>query len=57
MDEEEKTRTELRPLLAVNDSFRKIVVSRSYGKSWIDEQGILRLGLFDFLLNENSLDQ
>lgn len=57
MDDEEKQRTELRPLLAVDDSFRKIVVSSSYGKSWIDDNGILRIGLIDFLLDEDSLNR
>ena len=50
-------RVELRPLLLAEDSFKKVVVSRSYGKSWIDDNGILRLGLMDFLLDKDSLDR
>ena len=57
MDAEQKQDSELRPLRSVNDSFKKIVVSKSYGKSWIDENGILRIGLIDFLLDENSLQR
>ena len=57
MDDEAKERTELRPLKAVNDSFKKIVVSKSYGKSWVDDSGILRINLLDFLLDEESLDR
>lgn len=57
MDDEIKSSRELRPLLAVKDSFKKIVVSKSYGKSWIDETGILRINLLDFLLDEGSLDR
>lgn len=57
MEDDEKQKKELRPLLAVGDSFKKIVVSRTYGKSWIDDDGILRIGLLDFLLDENSLDR
>ena len=57
MDDETKEKTELRPLKTVGDSFKKIVVSKSYGKSWIDEDGILRISLIDFLLDENSLDR
>ena len=57
MDDEEKQKAELRSLLAVNNSFRKLVVSKSYGRSWIDENGILRIGLIDFLLDQNSLDR
>lgn len=57
MDDPAKEKAELRPLLATRDSFRKIVVSKSYGKSWTDEGGILRIGLLDFLLDQNSLDR
>lgn len=57
MDDKEKEKNELRPLLAVNDSFKKIVVSKSYGKSWTDENGILCINPIDFLLDEESLDR
>ncbi len=57
MDDEEKQKTELKSLLAINDSFKKIVVSKSYGKCWTDEKGILRLGIMDFLLDEESIDR
>ncbi|WP_370595480.1 ATP-binding protein [Grylomicrobium aquisgranensis] len=57
MDYEEKEQSELRPLKSVQDSFKKIVVSKSYGKSWIDEDGILRINLIDFLLDPDSLDR
>lgn len=57
MDDEDKAKAELRSLLAIKDSFKKIVVSRSYGKSWIDEDGILRLGVMDFLLDEGSINR
>lgn len=57
MDDGEKEKTELRPLLSIDDSFKKIVVSRSYGKSWTDDNGILRIGLLDFLLDENCMDR
>ena len=57
MDDETKEKTEIRPLKAVDDSFKKIVVSKSYGKSWIDDDGILRINLIDFLLDEDSLDR
>ena len=57
MEDETKEKTELRPLKAVKDSFKKIVVSNTYGKCWTDEDGILRISLTDFLLDENSLDR
>ena len=52
----QKEKTELRPLLGVKDFFRKILVTKSEGKPWIDEKGILRLGLYEFLLNPAALD-
>ncbi len=57
MDDDTKEKTEIRPLKAVDDSFKKIVVSKSYGKSWTDDDGILRINLIDFLLDEDSLDR
>lgn len=57
MDDDSKEKTELRPLKAVDDSFKKIVVSKSYGKSWVDDDGIIRINLMDFLLDEESLDR
>ncbi len=57
MDDPEKAKTEVRPLNAVRDSFKKIIVSKSYGKSWTDEEGILRINIIDFLLDETSLDR
>lgn len=55
MDDETKQKNELRSLLAVRDSFKKIIVSKSYGKSWVDEEGILHINAIDFLLDSNSL--
>ena len=57
IEDERKEKAELRPLKAVNDSFKKIVVSKTYGKNWTDEDGVLRINLIDFLLDEKSLDR
>lgn len=51
-----KMDTELRPLKNTNDFFKKIIISKTSQKSWTDEEGILHLGLYEFLLNENGLD-
>lgn len=51
-----KEQTELRPLFSVRDFFRKIVITKSGRKPWIDEDGILHLGLYEFLLNPAALD-
>jgi hypothetical protein len=57
MDNEEKAEAEIKPLLSIDDSFKKMVISKSYGKSWTDDKGILRLGLMDFLTDETSIDR
>lgn len=51
-----KMETELRPLKNTKDFFKKIIVSKTSMKPWTDEDGILHLGLYEFLLNENSLE-
>ena len=52
----DKMRQETRSLLAVSDSFRKVVIVKDNIKPWHTEEGILILGLFDFLLNPDSVD-
>jgi len=47
---------EERPLLAANDSFKKIVVVANNAKLSRDEQGVVTMSLKDFLLLPNSLD-
>lgn len=56
MNEPAKAKTELRPLLGTKDFFKKIVVSKSSMKPWIDEDGIVHLGLYDFLLDEELIN-
>ena len=51
-----KMDTELRPLKNTNDFFKKIIISKTSQKAWNDEAGIMHLGLYEFLLNENALD-
>lgn len=52
----EKTIQEERPLMNIPDNFKKIIVVKDDIKSWISEEGILIVGLKEFLLNSNSLD-
>lgn len=56
VSEPSKLETELRPLKNTKDFFKKIIVSKTAMKPWTDEDGILHLGLYEFLLNENSLE-
>lgn len=53
----EKTTQEERPLLNIPDNFKKIIIVKDNQKPWITENGILVISIFDFLLNQNSLEQ
>lgn len=46
---------EKRPLLQIPDSFRKIIMTQSVESKWNDEDGILHIGLLDFLLHEHAV--
>ncbi len=52
----EKTLQEERPLLNIKDNFKKIIIVKDNIKKWITEEGILIIGIKEFLFNENSLD-
>lgn len=54
--EPSKLETELRPLKNAKDFFKKIIISKTSMKPWTDEEGVLHLGLYEFLLNENALE-
>ena len=53
---DEKTRQEIRPYMAIEDSFKKIVVTKNHMKFQRDENGIATMSIYDFLLNPDSLD-
>lgn len=52
----EKEIQESRPLTTIGDSFKKIIVVKDHIMPRRNEGGILTIGLFDFLLREDSLD-
>ena len=56
MESEEKIRQEQASLLRVGDSFKKIIVLGEECPPVRDETGITTLGIYDFLLKENSLE-
>ena len=57
LDTTEKTIQESRPLNHIPDNFKKIIVVKDYIKPWKTEDGILVLGIIDFLLDENCIDK
>lgn len=56
VSEPSKLEAELRPLKHIKDFFKKIIIVKTSMKPWTDENGILHLGLYEFLLNENALE-
>ena len=56
MESDEKVRQERASLLRVDDSFKKIIVLGEEGPVTRDETGITTIGIYDFLLKDNSLE-
>ena len=52
----EKMLQEQNSLTRINDSFKKIIIVKDAIKSHYNEDGVLILNLFDFLLEESSLE-
>ena len=55
VDTDEKRTQEINSLRRINDSFKKIVIVRDHIMPYKDENGILFIGIKDFLLDEDSL--
>lgn len=55
MESEEKERLENKPLSLTRDFFQKIIVRHDISKRWYNEQGILNIGVIDFLLDDTLL--
>ena len=53
---QEKSEQEKKSLRNVDDSFKKIIIVKDVIKPNRDDDGIVTIGLFDFLQNENSLE-
>lgn len=41
-------------LLRIGDSFKKIIIVKDDIKPWADENGILTMGLMDFLMGDTK---
>lgn len=53
--ENEKLNQEIRPFRKINDSFKKVVITRDMIISYYDENGIPYLNIFYFLLKRDSI--
>lgn len=56
LDTREKTIQEEKPLMNIGDNFKKIIVVKDNILKWYTEEGILVIGIQEFLLDRNSLD-
>lgn len=56
MDTEEKQAQEKNSLLNIKDFFKKIIVVKDDIKRKRDENGIITMSIYDFLLDENSIE-
>ena len=54
--DEAKMQQESNSLRRIDDSFKKIIVVKDTPAPWYTEEGILVISIYDFLLNEDSLD-
>ena len=52
---EEKREQELRSLKSIDDSFLKFVITENAVKRYQDENGVVFMNIYEFLLDENSL--
>ncbi len=54
LDSPEKQAQELRPLLSIKDSFKKVVIAGGLQPTFMNDDGVLIQNLFDFLLEEEE---
>lgn len=52
LPDEEKATQELKPFTLTGDSFPKIIVRKDIRKRWYDDNGVLNIGVMEFLLDE-----
>lgn len=55
LETEEKRISELKPFSLTNDSFPKILVRHDVRKRWYDDNGILNVGIIEFLLDDTII--
>lgn len=57
LPDEEKKIQEIRPFRKIDDSFKKIVITKDMVPAHYDEHGILKLNIYDFLLEPKSIEK
>ena len=55
--DQKKLNQEIKPLINIPDSFKKVIIVRDNIKLRRDENGIITMSLKEFLLNENIFEK
>lgn len=55
--DEQKRTQETRPFTKIDDSFKKIIITRDIVPAQYDERGILTINIYDFLLDPTALER
>lgn len=53
---DEKRSQEIRPFLKIDDSFKKIVITGDMSPTYYDDNGVLFMNIFDFLLKPDNIN-
>lgn len=57
LPDEAKRAQEVRPFRKIDDSFKKIIITKDIVPAFYDENGILTMNIYDFLLDFDSLEK
>lgn len=57
LQDEAKRAQEIRPFRKIDDSFKKIIITKDVVLPYYDEYGILTLNIYDFLLDPKSIEK
>ena len=57
LSDEDKIRQEKRSLLNIDDSFKKVIITKNGLNIHRDDKGIITIDLFDFLMDKDSLEK
>lgn len=55
LPDEAKRTQEIRPFRKIDDSFKKIIITKDIVPAYYDEYGILTINIYDFLLDPECL--
>lgn len=57
LPDETKRNQEIRPFRKIDDSFKKIIITKDIVPTYYDEYGVLTVSIYDFLLDPKCLEQ